>query len=155
MTGFKMGFWQVCGVAPPPAGALVRLHEGQGARELLGQKADGDDMETFGLVGLKIVCDTKDGWIDDIQPSLLLDLPNGSGLEGLAGFKIASRDRPIWGMGALPFADEDLAGGVQKDDSDADAGTGVGGRNGFHWREIGLRGRSRNAIRGPRSIHNT
>ena len=35
-TGLEMGFWEVGGVVPLPARALVRLHEGQGARERLG-----------------------------------------------------------------------------------------------------------------------
>ena len=30
-------------------------------------------------------------------------------------------------MGALPFADEDMAIGVQEDDADADVGAGAGG----------------------------
>ena len=30
-------------------------------------------------------------------------------------------------MRAFPFADEDMASGVQEDDADADMGTGVGG----------------------------
>ena len=49
-------------------------------------------MEALGLMGPKVVGDAKDGWIDDIQPSLLFDLPNGSGLEGLSRLKVASRD---------------------------------------------------------------
>ena len=38
-------------------------------------------------------------------------------------------------MGALPFADEDLAGRVDQDDSDADvgAGAGGGGLKETHW----------------------
>ena len=84
-------------------------------------------METLRLVGLKVVYDAKDGRIDDNQPSLLLDLPNGCGLEGLPWLKVASRDRPIWGMGAFPFANQDLAFWVQDDDPDADVGTGAGG----------------------------
>ena len=83
-------------------------------------------MEPIFTIGLEVVGDAKDGGIDDIQTSLLLDLPNGSGLEGLARFKVASRYREIWGMGAFPLADEDLAFGVQEDDSDANVGTGAG-----------------------------
>ena len=69
-------------------------------------------MEPLGLIGLQVVDHPDDGWIDDIQPSLLLDLPNGSGLEGLPRLKVASRDRPVWGMGAFPLADKDTAIGV-------------------------------------------
>ena len=78
-----MGFWQVCGVAPLPSRALVRLHEGQGPRELPGQKEYRDHMYALRLPGLKVVADPGDDRIDDFQPSLFLDLPNGSGLEGL------------------------------------------------------------------------
>ena len=49
-------------------------------------------METLRLVGLEVVDDAKDDGIDDIEARLLLDLPNGSGLEGLARLKVASRD---------------------------------------------------------------
>ena len=91
-TGFKMGLGEVGRVAPLPTRALFRLHKGQGSRELLGQKADGNDMEAFLSKGLEVVGDAHDDGIDDGQPSLLLDLPNRSGLEGLAGLKVASWD---------------------------------------------------------------
>lgn len=85
-------------------------------------------MEPFSLIGLEVVGDAKDGRIEDIQPRLLLDLPNGCGLEGLPSLKVASGNRPVWGMGALPLANEDMACGVDQDDSDAEVGTGLGVR---------------------------
>lgn len=84
-----MGLREVGGVAPLPARALVGFHEGQGPRERRGQKNDRDHMDAFRLPCLKVVADPDDGWTDDIEPRLLLDLPNGGGLEGLAGFKVA------------------------------------------------------------------
>ena len=127
-----MGLREVGGGAPLPARALVGFHEGQGSRELLGQKADGNNMYALRLPGLKVVADSDDDGIDDIQPGLLLDLPNGCVIEGLPWLKIASRNRIIWGMGAFPFADQDLALGVDQDDADADmgAGAGLGGHDG-------------------------
>ena len=41
-------------------------------------------------------------------------------------------------MGAFPLADADLASGVQENDPDADAGTGVG-FGGHEWRLLGGR----------------
>lgn len=94
-------------------------------------------MESLRPPGLKVVADADDNWADDVQSRLLLDLPNGSVFEGLPWLKEASRNREVWGMGAFPLANEDLAGGVQEDDPDADLGTGegVGGHKGSHLRE--------------------
>lgn len=122
-----MGFWQVCGVAPLPSRTFFGFPYGQVSRELLGQQADGNDVEPLGLVGLEVVGDAKDGRIDDIEACLFFDLPNGCGLEGLPSLKVASRNREIWSMGAFPLADEDMACGVYQDDSDADVGAGAGG----------------------------
>ena len=47
-------------------------------------------MEPIRPVGFKVVADPDDDGIDDIQSRLLLDLPNGSGLEGLPWLKEAS-----------------------------------------------------------------
>ena len=82
-------------------------------------------MEPLRLPSLKVVADADDYRVDDFQPRLLLDLPNGGGLEGLPRLKVASWNGEIWGMGAFPLADEDLACGVQEDDADADVGAGV------------------------------
>lgn len=78
------------------------------------------------MIGLEVVGDAKDCGFDDIQPSLLLDFPYGSGLEGLPRLKVAPRNREVWGMGAFPFADQDLAFGINQNDSDADVGTVAG-----------------------------
>lgn len=49
-------------------------------------------MDAFRLPSLQVVADPDDDGIDDIQPRLLLDLPNSSGLEGLPRLKVAPRN---------------------------------------------------------------
>ena len=93
MTGIKMRLRESIWTAPEPLNALGGHYNYRRARVFGGDQDDRDEMNTLGAKGLQSVSDSDHTSRDLANIGLFQYFAGGSGSEGLAGIKCATRNR--------------------------------------------------------------